>query len=135
MPTVPWAWPICRRAPSACMPPTIPAARRTSNPRSTGGSSSRGPGSARLVAAGDRIAPVTPEGAPAYPHPRRCLPPLVLIAFDHVQDPPDHRPVKAARRDLVHRQVLFDEGLENRIQHLVGRQTVGVFLFEAQLRR
>src|SRR5262249_20642848 len=70
--------------------------------------------SAAGVAAGDRIAPVAPEGAPTHPHSGRRLTALVFVALHEVQYPPDRGAVEAARFDLIHRQVLFDERLEYR---------------------
>src|SRR5207237_94795 len=42
--------------------------------------------------------------------------------------------VEAARFDLIHRQVLLDERFQDRVEHLVGRQRVGVFLSRPKLR-
>src|SRR5205823_9287925 len=86
------------------------------------------------VAAGDRIAPVAPEGAAADAYSRGRLAALVFVAFHEVQHLGGGGTVEAPRFDLIHRQVLFDERLENRVEHLVGGERIGVLLPGAQLR-
>ena len=103
-----------------------------SSPRSIGTSASC---LARFVAAGDRIAPIAAEGAAAHAHARRRLAALVFVALDQIQDAPHRGSIEAARGDLIDRQILLDEGLENGIENFVRRQAVGVFLVEAQLGR
>src|SRR5665213_1330811 len=104
------------------MPRTSAAPRRRSGRKKTaaGGSS----GDSAPVAVRDRIAPVAAESAAADAHAGRGLAALVLIAFDQVEHPTNGRAIKAARLDLVHRQVLLDEGLEDGIQYFVRRQRI-----------
>src|SRR5579864_74600 len=120
-----------RRA--AYMPPTSPRAWR-SRKRSLagrGGSSGKAlfaaPCRAQLsapIATGDRVAPVAAESATTDPYSWRRLAALVFVALHQVQHPRDGRTFETACLDLIHRQVLLDEGVQNRVQHLVGRQRV-----------
>src|SRR6516165_9517639 len=95
---------------------------------------SRGGGSGSALAARDRVAPVAPEGAATHAHPWRRLTALVFVSLHEVQHPSDRGAIEAPRFDLIHRQVLFDEGLEYRVEHFVRRQCVAVLLPRAQLR-
>ena len=58
---------------------------------------------------------------------------LYSLRFTMSSTRPTDRAVEAARDDLVDRQVLLDERLEDRVEHLVGRQRIGVLLVGAQL--
>ncbi len=89
----------------------------------------------RLVAAGDRIAPIAAEGPAAHAHAGRRLAALVFVALHQIQDAPHGGSIEAARGDLIDRQVLFDEGLEDRVENFIRRQAVGVLLIETQLGR
>ena len=85
-----------------------PGIPRTSSRRSPGGSGFSGqlrsrPASMRLVAAGDRVAPIAPEGAAAHAHARRRLAALVLVALHQIQNASDGLAVEAARGDLIDR--------------------------------
>src|SRR5579872_7543132 len=110
-----------RRA--ASMPPTSPRAWR-SRKRSLagrGGSSGEALAPPRAqqsapIAAGDRVAPVAAESAATDPYSGRRLAALVFVALHQVQHQRDGRALETASLDLVHRQVLLDEGLENRVQ-------------------
>src|SRR5580692_6856495 len=99
---------------------TSPAARPMCRPRrtATGGRCS----DSAPVAVGDGIAPIAAERAPADPHPGGRLASLVFVALDQVEHPADGRTIEAAGLDLIHRQILLDERLENGIQHFVRRQ-------------
>ena len=68
----------------------------------------------RPIARRDRIAPVPAERAVADPHARRRLAALVFVALHHLQHAADRRAIEAARGDFVHRQIVFDEQLEDR---------------------
>src|SRR5579864_4668613 len=119
-----------RRA--ASMPPTSPRAWRSRRRSLAGRGGSSGealaaPRRAQLsapIATGDRVAPVAAESATTDPYSGRRLAALVFVALHQVQHPRDGGTLEAARLDLVHRQVLLDEGVQNRVQHLVGRQRV-----------
>ena len=86
------------------------------------------------IAIGDRIAPVAPEGATAHPHAGRRLAALVFGTLHHIEHARDHRAIETALADLLDRQVVLDERLEDRIEHLVRRQRIGVLLIVPQLR-
>src|ERR1700674_451278 len=92
---------------------------RTFCPRSIGGRFSNPAGLPRLIPARNRIPPIAPERAAAHPHSRRCLSSLVLVALHQIQNTPHRGPVESARRDLIDRQILFDEGLENRVENFI----------------
>ena len=85
------------------------------------------------IPTGDRITPVAAKGAPTHPHSRRGLASLLFIALHEIEHAPDGRTIESARADLIHRQILFDERFEDRIEHLVWRQRIAVFLIGSQL--
>src|SRR5882672_7779168 len=117
------------------MPTTTRATPRIFCARSIGGPSFSAGGSARLIPVRDRIPPIASERSAAHAHARGRLTALVLVALHQIQNASNRRPVEPARRDLIHRQILLDEGLENRVENFIGRQAVGVFLLVAQFRR
>ena len=84
---------------------------------------------------GDRIAPVAAERATRHAHARRRLAALVFVALHEIEHAHHGRAVEAARADLIHRQIVLDEGLENRIEHFVRRQRIAVLLIGTQLGR
>src|SRR5271154_4152027 len=90
---------------------------------------------AGLIAAGNRIAPIAAKSAAAHAHARRRLPALVFVALNKIENAPHRRSIEAPRRYLIDRQLLLDEGLEDRVKDFVRRQAVGIFLAEAQLGR
>ena len=89
---------------------------------------SAAPVSARLVAVGDGVPPISSERPAAHPNPGRRLATLVLVAPHQIEDAPDSRAVESARRDLSDRQILLDERLKDGIQNFVRRQAVSIFL-------
>ena len=60
--------------------------------------------------------------------PGRALPALVLGQVDEPGHPADHGLVEAGADELACGEVVLDVGLENRVEHLVGRQAVDVAL-------
>src|SRR5258708_39240902 len=86
------------------------------------------------IPAGNGIAPVAAKRAPADAHAGRGLAALVFVALDQVQDAGDHGAFEAAGTDLVDRQVLLDEGLQDRIEQGIGRERISVLLVRPQLR-
>src|SRR5580692_6357940 len=93
-----------------CTRPTTRATPRKSSPRSIGG---RFSSLSSFVSARDGIAPIAPEGAAAHAHAGRRLTALILVALHQIQNSPHRGPIESTRGDLVDRQILFDEGLEN----------------------
>src|SRR4029453_300797 len=87
------------------------------------------------ISARNRIAPIAPERSPAYAHAGRCLASLVFVALHHVEYASHRRAGETPCNDLVNGQVLFDEGLEDGIEDLIGWQRIGVLLVRAQLGR
>ena len=67
--------------------------------------------------------------------PGRGLPALVLVAVDHARDAAREVGVVPARDQLDDREVVFDVALDDRVEHVVRRQRVGVELAGRQLRR
>src|SRR5262252_9712550 len=85
------------------------------------------------IAVRDRIMPVPFESTSADAHAGRRLPPLVFVALHQVEYSADRRAVEAACLDLIDRQVLLDEGLEDRVEYFVRWQRVAVLLAGTQL--
>src|SRR5262249_46584563 len=116
---------------------TTPAmgVRWRQTPKSPGGASGspQGAMASAAIAARDRITPVPPESTSADAHAGRRLPPLVFVALHQVEYSADRRAVEAACLDLIDRQVLLDEGLEDRVEYFVGWQRVAVLLAGTQL--
>src|SRR5579871_74718 len=85
------------------------------------------------VTARDRVAPVPAEGSATDPDAGGRLTTLVLVAFHQIENPPYRRPIEAACGNLIDRQILFNESLEDRIQNLVRRQAVSILLVGPEL--
>src|SRR5512139_1723182 len=83
------------------------------------------------VSVGNRESPVPSEGPGGYLDARRRLSPLVLARVDHPDDPL-YRLCVTMGDDLVKALFFFYIGLEDRVEDIVGRQGVGVFLVGLQ---
>src|SRR4051794_38695455 len=86
-------------------------------------------------AVGDWQAAVAAEGAWRDLDAWRGLPPLVLRAVDHLHDAVDDLGVGALGDYLVAAAIVLDVGLEDRVEHVIGRQGILVELVGPQLRR
>ena len=87
------------------------------------------------VAVRDRHPPVAAERLRRDLDPRRLLAALVLGQVDEADDAVDVLRGQAAGDELLAAEVLLDVALEDRVEHLVGRQRVLVALVGAQLGR
>src|SRR5579872_1206814 len=72
------------------------------------------------VPVGDRVTPIPAERTAADANPRRGLAALVFVPLHHVEHTSHRGALETSRLNLVHRQILLDECLEDRIQHFVG---------------
>src|SRR5690242_5451201 len=76
----------------------------------------------------DRQTAVLAERLARHAHTGGGLAPLVLVAVDHAGHAADGGLVEAARDELGDRQVVLDVALDDRVEHFVGRQRIGVEL-------
>ena len=81
-----------------------------------------------LVAVRDREPAVLAQGARRDADAWRRLAALVFGLVDHANDALHERAVVAHRHDPVHLPVLLDVGAQDRVEHLVGRESVGIEL-------
>src|SRR5580658_6454211 len=121
----------------ASMTPTTPRAGRARRQQDATGGRRGADWAARRCSApitiGDRIAPIATEGARAYAYPRRRLTALVFGPLDHVEHARDHGAIETTLADLLDRKVLLDECLQDRVEHVIWRQRIGILLVRTQL--
>src|SRR3989440_12546548 len=84
------------------------------------------------IAVGDGKAPVPAESARGNLHAGRSLPTFVFAGIHQAHDTLHRFAVKTHGYDLFEAAVFFGVGTQDGIEHLVGRQTIGVLLAGAQ---
>src|ERR1041384_6543308 len=68
------------------------------------------------IPTGNRIPPIAPKGTAGNANARGCLAPLVFVAFHEIEHAPDGRAIETARADFIDREILLDEGFEDRVE-------------------
>src|SRR5205809_76316 len=86
-----------------------------------------------MISVGDRQATIFAERFRRNLDAGWGLAALVLAAIDHQDDAADDVTIVAEADDLFQAAVFFDVGVEDRVEHLVGRQAIDILLIGAQL--
>src|SRR5947209_4905471 len=84
------------------------------------------------IAVGDGKAPVPAESACGDLHAGRSLAAFVFAGIDQAHDTLHRFAIKTHGYDLFEAAVLLGVGAQNGIEHLVGREAIGVLLAGAQ---
>ena len=87
----------------------------------------------RSESAGDGIAPIAREGAPADAYTGWRLAALVLVAIHHRCHPPHGLGIEAGGDNRLRRLVALDVAFQDRVENLVRRQRIGVLLIGREL--